>query len=375
MGITPGAISEYPVNPDTNYRRGPAAYIGGTPGIGTDGKPTRIRKTTFHMFPGPDHSVVHPGIYPHNDQAVRHESEPEGSGGLATIREWLTYDHEAGWGTEAFERAERDRRRDDQGTEFPERWRTRASRMAARRILDDQFALLEEYDAKRVEVLRNGYQLGDIEIEKADKRGIRFKVEVKNATEGHSVPTGFIGDRIVFLQVEVTDRDGAVIYRSGDLDPNGDLRDRHSEYVHDRELPLDRDLFSLQSKFLTRNVRGSEREEVLAVNTSQSPLPFLRPSTLATTLLGRPQNVRLHKNNIPAGSSRWAKYRIKGSALTKRGPYRASIKLIVGMVPINLINEIKVVGFQYGMSAREVAEGVLKGHRILWEREFDINAP
>ena len=43
----------------------------------------------------------------------------------------------------------------------------------------------------------------------------------------------------------------------------------------------------------------------------------------------------------------------------------ATVELVAGMVPVNLIHEIHRVGFDYGMTAREVADGVLAGHRVL----------
>ena len=39
------------------------------------------------------------------------------------------------------------------------------------------------------------------------------------------------------------------------------------------------------------------------------------------------------------------------------------------MVPVNLINEIRRVGFDYNMSARDVADALVAGHQVLWERE------
>ena len=42
------------------------------------------------------------------------------------------------------------------------------------------------------------------------------------------------------------------------------------------------------------------------------------------------------------------------------------------MVPVNLIAEIQHVGFDYGMSAKEVAENVVAGHLVLWERQMGI---
>ena len=334
---------------DSGYAEAPAAIVGG--------KPTMPRKRTDHMFIGPDYSVIHPGIFPHNTKASE----------LATIREWLTYDVEAGWGTDEFE----DHRPDDY--EFPERWQSADDRYDARDILDENIALLEEAHVERRKVLQAGYQFGDLEVVRADeRRGIEFKVEVKNATPGHGVPTGFDAERLVFVRVTVTDREGTEIYKSGDLDPNGDVRDLHSLYVHNGELPLDKDLLSLQSRFLTRMVRGGEREQVLALNYSPDPLPFLRPSTSSTILTGRPLGARKHKQNIAPGDSVWGKYRIKPAALTGKGPYTARVQLIAGMVPVNLINEIKGVGFDYFMSAREVAEKVVEGHLVLWETDLDL---
>ncbi len=338
MGKEPGKASGYDI--------APAAIVGG--------KPTKPRRITNHMFAGPDYSVIHPGIFPHNSDAAD----------IATIREWLTYDYKAGWGTEEFE--------DNipEGYKFPPRWTSADDRYDARDILAANFKLLKEIEVQRKQVLQAGYELGDVVVDRADQGGIKFKVEVRSATDGHSVPTGFDAERLVFLQVTVTDSDGKVVFQSGDLDPNGDVRDSHSLYVHNGELPPDKYLFSLQSRFVVRMVRGGEREQVLAVNYSPSPLPFLRPSTLSTVLLGRPVGARKHRQVLPPFANKWPNYKVKRSELVgSKGPYNANIKLIVGMVPINLINEIKDVGFDYGMSAREVAEGVLAGHLVLWERD------
>ena len=108
MSTVPGVAS--------GYAEAPAAVVGG--------KPTMPRKRTDHMFIGPDYSVVHPGIFPHNTRASE----------LATIREWLSYDVEAGWGTDAFE----DNRPDDY--EFPERWESADDRYDARDVLSENLA-------------------------------------------------------------------------------------------------------------------------------------------------------------------------------------------------------------------------------------------
>ncbi len=37
------------------------------------------------------------------------------------------------------------------------------------------------------------------------------------------------------------------------------------------------------------------------------------------------------------------------------------------MIPVNLVDDIKSVGFDYGLSAREVAKRVVAGQQVLWE--------
>jgi nitrate/TMAO reductase-like tetraheme cytochrome c subunit len=349
MGVSPGEASGYAFEP--------AAKVGNVW--------TRPRKRTNHMIAGPDYSIVHPGLFPHNPAAVR-EEHPEYSDeietGLATMREWLQFQHRSGWGTEEFE----SNLPRDYG--FPAAWESQARRFRARDILNEQFALLNEATRQRHQVLSAGYKLGDVVLDRAGRDGIRFRVMVFNGTDGHGVPTGFDAERLVFLRASVWDRNGRLVFVSGDLDPNGDVRDSHSFYVHNGELPLDRQLFSLQTRFLTRNVRGGEREQILAVPYSLDPLPYTRPATRPFTVLGRPVGARKHKQNIEANGIRWARYHIKPSQLTGCGPYSAQFELVAGMVPVNLIQEISAVGFDYGMSAREIADAVVAGHMVVDSR-------
>ncbi len=341
MGKEPGKASGY----DT----GPAAVVGGVP--------TKPRKRTNHMFAGPDYSVVHPGIFPHNARAAA----------MATNREWLTFDVNSGWGTKAFEdRVPRDYK-------FPDRWKTADDRFDARKILDENKALLAEIDKARLAVLRAGYVLGDVQIGKASADGIDFKVEFKSGTDGHNVPTGFDAERLVFLEVTVTDAAGKVVFKSGDRDPNGDVRDLHSRYVHNGELPQDKYLFSLQSKFITRMVRGGEREQILAINYSPSASPFLRPSTSSTVLLARPTAARKHRQVLVEGKPAWASYSVKSKDLRgSRGPYKARIRVIAQMVPVNLLSDIQDVGFDYYLSPMSIAKAVVDGASVLYDREVEL---
>jgi hypothetical protein len=334
---------------NAGYDEGPAAIVGGVP--------TKPRKVTDHFFAGPDYPIIHPGIFPHNVKASE----------FKTLREWLQFDHEAGWGTDEFEDTISDE------YEFPEAWLSIDDRYDARDIIKEQLARIAWAKEKRFEVLRNGFEIGAITVDRADPGGIELSVEVRNPTDGHGVPTGFDAERLIYLEVKVTDQDGKLVYVSGDRDPNGDVRDAHSLYVHNGELPLDKDLFSLQTKFIVRLVRGGEREQVLAVNQSLSALPFVRPERRATTIYGRPLGARKHKQTIEPLGSRTAKYAVSGDSLTGRGPYEVSIKLISQMVPVNLIAAIQGAGFDYGMSPKQIAEAIVDGAVVIWQRELKID--
>ena len=346
MGKIQGVVS--------GYYHEPIAVIGNAM--------SRPRKRTSHFFAGPDYSLIHPGIFPHNPEAIKEKDEDPLQSGLATIREWLQYDHKAGWGTEEFEAEIKE------GVGFPEPWRDTERRRKARSILNDQFELLDVYTHKRAEVLSMGYGLGEIEGMKVDRNGgLHFKIDVSNLTTGHGVPTGFDAERPVWLQVIVWDRNKQVVFRSGDLDPNGDYRDDHSFYVHNGDIPRDRYLFTLQSKFVTRNIRGNEREDILPVPFSLDPLSFNRPLVRPFSQLGRPLGARKHKQNIEPRGHRWAEYYVSPNKLTGCGPYNVHIRLLSGGVPVNLVHIISFVGFQYGLTAKEIANRLVEGHLVIRE--------
>lgn len=367
MGKEPGRILAEKSDPDfvhKNYDFGPVAEV--------DGVKFGHRKLTNHMFIGPDYSLLHPALFPLHSEAIKEESEKGDASarGMATIREWLTFRWEEGWGLDEFE----DEVDDDY--EFPERWESVDDRYDAREIITENLHLLKLVEQERLKLMRNGYLLGDIVVDEKKEDEISFSVQVKNGTNGHNVPTGFDAERLVWLYVEVSDANGKVVKMSGDLDPNGDLRDLHSSYVHNHELPLDTELFNLQSKFLVRNIRGGEREQVLPVNYSASPLIFLRPSTNATVLNGRPNGTRKHKKTIDPLGERWANYTVNAEQLAGAvAPFTVKVQLKAAMVPVNLVNEIKDVGFDYGLSARDISETLAFGHvtkdgeTVIWNED------
>ena len=329
------------------YLQGPAAVVGGVE--------TRVRKRTNHTFPGPDYSIIHPGIFPHNSKAAK----------MASISAWLKFDYLGGWG----DRESNFELGGAKGIKLPREWRSAGKRRRARSIIRQNCELLDQVAAARLRILQEGFRLDEIVIDQADAGGVNFKVKVMNGTDGHGVPTGFDAERLVFLRVTVLDRKGKVLFRSGDYDPNGDVRDLHSLYVHNHELPLDKYLFSLQTRFLTRNLRGTEREQVLPINHSLDPLPFLRPEARPTSIYGRPRGARKHKQVILPGMHRWARYKLDGAQLSGAGPYTAKVELVAQMVPVNLIHEISFMGFEYGMSPKEVAQAVVAGADVLWAWE------
>ena len=343
MGKIQGKVS--------GYEQGPAAVVGGVP--------TKTRKITSHLFSGPDYPVIHPGIFPHNQEAAA----------FKTMREWLQFDHEAGWGTDKFENSVSD------DHEFPEAWQSVDDRYDAREILKKQFKLLAWAKEKRLEVLQIGFRLGDIETQRADSGGIKFRVKVMNGTDGHNVPTGFTGERLVWLDVKVTDRDGTVIFKSGDRDPNGDVRDGHSSYVHAGKVKRDPYLFSLQSIFVTQNGRGGEIEHVIPIPFPTFALPRVLPSTTSLVFTGEPATERNHKKGIEPNGYRWANYKVSRSALTGKPPYKAHVMLKAQAVPVNLITAIQDVGFDFNMTPRQIGDALIAGTQVLWEREQDWDIP
>ena len=129
----------------------------------------------------------------------------------------------------------------------------------------------------------------------------------------------------------------------------------------------------MQSKFLVRLFRGGEREQVLAVNKSLSPQPFIRPETRPTVLYGRPRGARKHKKSIEPLGRRTASYSVSGDKLDRTGRYDIRVRLIAQSIPINLLFAIQGAGFDYGMSPKEIADRVLEGAEILWERAVTVD--
>tara|TARA_R100000027_G_scaffold62209_2_gene54177 strand:+ start:8605 stop:10647 length:2043 start_codon:yes stop_codon:yes gene_type:complete len=339
-------MGKVPGQPLSGFHKGPAAVIGG--------QPTAEQRLTDHSFHGPDYSIVHAGVFPHSAGATE----------LAAFGDWFDFDYQAGWGSTSFEALHAGK------TEFPDAWKSKSKRVKARVIIDSQIKRLKTFNIGRMQLLRRGYQFREFELLQNDEDGIEFEVTIQNGTDGHAVPTGFDAERVVFVQVTVTDQEGNVVFVSGDRDPNGDLRDGLSRYVHNGEVPFDEYLLSLQSDFLALNLRGGQRPEVLTIDYSATPLPFVRPNTMSSMLIGHPPDTRKIVNGLPPNGSRTGKYVVEPSQLTGKGPYLVNLRFVSQMMPVHLVWEVSGVGFDYDLSAKEIGDRLVEGAMTLWEHNI-----
>jgi hypothetical protein len=264
------------------------------------------------------------------------------------------------------------RKQNPRRVRVPPAWRERRHRLRAAEFITNQLLLISEFRAQSFRTLRYGYQLGKFHVTRNDERSLAFQIEVRNATKGHGTPTGFDGERQVFLHVIVRDRDNRIVFQSGDRDPNGDVRNLHSSYVRDGKVPLDKQLFSVQSEFLELSAHGGERERILPIPVSQGALPFNRPNESSSLLISHPTATRKQASVIPPLGSFQANYKVPAKALTGKRPYSVEFTFIAQMVPVNLVNEISSVGFDYDLSPRDVASRVVMGGFPLWSHHFPL---
>ena len=308
-------MGKVPGKPD-GYATAPSAVVGGkeiNPG----------RKHANHRFIGPGYSIAHPGVFPHNKKAE-----------AFTMKEWLEFDWRAGWGTNDFEdKVARGKVKVD----FPKRWADGLDREDARAILDENFKKLEERYELRKQVMENGMKIdgpffdGDVRA----GRTLAFSYKIKNLNTGHNLPSGSLGAQPqLWANVALIDPDGNNIWESGYIDSNGDMADLHSLDVAAGRIKTDQQLFNLQTKFLTTNVKGTDREMYLPVNFDIDPLPFLRPPQVPTTVLNHPPLVRLENHSLTPLGEKEAKYEVPGNLIKKPGKYRLAFRMRSRAEPI-----------------------------------------
>lgn len=309
MGLVPGKAQ--------GYAQGPAAEM--------NGKWVHPkRKHANHVFYGPGNSIAHPGVFPHNQKALRWN-----------VDEWMQFDWRAGWGTKEFEKNLKDNT--PLKPWFPPVWDSVDDRRDARKILDENFELLAYKKATSVAVMQAGAKLDGPRTTSAIRRNtdLHFYYDVKNASEGHNNPSGSLGAQPqLWLNVVLTGPLGQHLWESGYLDPNGDLANQHSLHVTKRLIPPDRQLFNLQTQFLITGVKGTEREMYLPVNLDLDPLPFLRPGNIPVSVLNHPPLIRMEAKSIPPLGSKRARYSVPGHLLSAPGTYKITARLRSRMEPI-----------------------------------------
>ena len=308
-------MGKVPGKPE-GYSTAPSAVVGGkeiNPG----------RKHANHRFIGPGYSIAHPGIFPHNTKAQ-----------AFSIKEWLQFDWRAGWGTAEFENKVA---RSKVKTDFPKRWADALDREDARQIIEENLAKLKQRYELRRQVMENGTKVDGPFIEGDPRvgRDLAFSYNIKNLNTGHNLPSGSLGAQPqIWVNVALVDPDGRNIWESGYIDNNGDMADLHSLDVAAGRIRTDQQLVNFQTKFLTTNIKGTDREMYLPVNFDVDPLPHLRPPQIPTTVLNHPPLVRMENNSLPPLGERQAKYRVPGNLITKPGKYRLAFRLRSRAEPI-----------------------------------------
>ncbi len=299
-------MGKVPGRPD-GYAEGPIATVYGQ-AVG-DAK----TRHSNHAFFGPGYPIAHPGIFPFNPRSLEFG-----------IEDWLKFDYRAGWGTKAWE---------DQHVEeksFPAPWQSREAREKARIVVEQNLASLEYKRKTRQQVMENGSAIDGPFFENPPRVGKSLSLNylLRNTDDGHNLPSGSLGAQPeIWFNVALIDPDGKNVWESGYVDKIGDMADLHSVDVQTGVLPVDNQLVNLQAKFLTTNIKGTDREMFLPVNIDVDQLPQLRPSGTPASVLNHPPFVRMENRSIPPQGTRKAEYDIPASALAKPGKYKLLSRL------------------------------------------------
>ncbi len=311
-------------------------HMGATPGTDADGYATAPRavvngveikpgsRHTDHSFVGPGYSIAHPGIFPHNERS------PD----AFTAQRWLSFDWRAGWGGDEFE----DRlARGDVSVEFPPEWSDISDRRDAWSIVDENLRRLEERNLRRVELMERSSHIDGpfFDSDPTAGRDLAFHYVVKNLSDGHNMPSGSLGAQPeLWLNVALVGPDGTNLWESGWVDSRGDMGDLHSKDVIAGLLEPDRQLFNLQTKFLTTNLKGTDREMYLPVPFEQDQIPYIRPATTPNSVMNHPPFIRMEQRSIPPLGQRKARYVVPGAQLSSPGTYRLAVRLRSRAEPI-----------------------------------------
>jgi hypothetical protein len=90
-------------------------------------------------------------------------------------------------------------------------------------------------------------------------------------------------------------------------------------------------------------------------------------------LTGQPDGARKHRQTIPPLATRKASYKVNQKQLTNVTDLSITYKLKSGAVPVNLVKEVADVGFDFGMSTKQVVENLVNGHQVIWEKQKTLS--
>lgn len=325
MGAVPGEAKGY----DT----GPIAMVNGR-AVGN-----KNAKHSNHSFYGPGYPIAHPGIFPFNGKALRW-----------SIKQWLTFSYEQPWGKLQWERDLAAGKVDK--PDFPKPWDSRRNREDARQIINSNEKLLDVKKKSRIAVMENGSRIDGPFFSKTPKAGksLKFKYTVTNTDIGHNLPSGSLGAQPeIWMNVALIDPDGERVWESGYVDSYGDMADLHSLDYAQGKIEHDDQLFNLQTKFLTTNVKGTDREMYLPVNFDVDQRPHLRPANVPASVQNHPPFVRMEGRSIPPLGSRDARYKVPSKHMQKKGTYQLLVRMRSRAEPIYFM---KFVGATRSMEKR-----------------------
>ena len=223
------------------------------------------------------------------------------------------------------------------GVNFPGAWNDPGDREEAWEIVQQNRKSLDEKKELRRQVMENGSKIDGpfFTSELQVGEGLSFEYVITNTDDGHNLPSGSLGAQPeIWFNVALIDPDGENVWESGYVDSNGDFADLHSLDLAAGKIKHDDQLFNLQTKFLTTNVKGTDREMYLPVNFDIDQQPLLRPSNVPTTVLNHAPFVRMEGRSIPPLGNKKAKYSVPAELIKKPGKYRLMARMRSRAEPI-----------------------------------------
>jgi Cytochrome c554 and c-prime len=314
MSTTPGQ--------PTGFARGAAAYVNGFT-VNND------RPLSDHTFVGPGYPISHPGLFPLDEN----EFDP---------KTWLKFDWRAGWGSEPFESKVA---ASPGAFTFPAEWQSADDRRRAWKIVQRNLDRWNDRKKMRIELLERGSRLDGpfFKSPPAQGKALSFDYKLTNLNKGHNLPSGSLGAQPeLWIDVALIGPDGGPpIWESGYVDSEGDMADFQSKGVQEGTVPFDHQLVNMQAKFITTNVKGTDREMFLPINLDVDQLPFIRPGGAPTSVLNHPPGARMEKRSIPPLGTRVASYTVPAEVMNKPGTYKLAIRLRGRTEPMYFMNFVE----------------------------------